>query len=220
MHVLLVNATMRRQSTYHMAQAFIQALPGSPEVQEVFLPRDLPAFCTGCGSCFTDGDGACPHHPYTERLWEQVRWADLLVFANPVYVFHVTGGLKNFFDHFGCHWMVHRPDPKLFTKQAAVLTAAAGGGMRSAEKDVLDSLHFWGVSHIYTCRVRTMAISWEEIPAGRREKLLAKAAALAKRVRRPGALRATPAGWARFRLMGKLVGGLSAYDKAYWKATF
>ena len=220
MRVLLINATMRQQSTYHMARAVLEGLPAVPEVREIFLPRDLPAFCTGCGNCFLKGEEACPHFQYTRPIWASILWADLLVFANPVYVYHVTGGLKNLLDHFGCHWMVHRPDPLMFKKQAVIVTAAAGAGMRSAEKDLLDTLPFWGVGNMVNCRVRTRAMSWNKIPAARQQKLLESARTLAKRVQEPGSVRQTPAGRMRFRVLGKLIGGLTPYDKAYWKKTF
>ena len=41
--------------------------------------------------------------------------------------------------------MVHRPNGKMFTKQALIITTAAGGGMRSTIRDIKDSMNFWGV---------------------------------------------------------------------------
>ena len=46
--------------------------------------------------------------------------------------------------------MVHRPNGKMFTKQALIITTAAGGGMRSTIRDIKDSMNFWGVGRLYT----------------------------------------------------------------------
>lgn len=36
--------------------------------------------------------------------------ADVVILASPVYVYHATGQMMAFLDHFGTRWMVHRPD--------------------------------------------------------------------------------------------------------------
>ena len=71
--------------------------------------------------------------------------ADLIILTSPVYVYHVTAPMKNFLDHQGHRWMVHRPRPEMFHKQAVCISTAAGAGMKSTNKDMQDSLFFWGV---------------------------------------------------------------------------
>lgn len=74
--------------------------------------------------------------------------ADVLIFTTPVYVYHCTGSMKAFLDHYGYRWMVHRPEQKMFTKQAVVISTAAGSGTKSANKDIADSMFFWGVQKL------------------------------------------------------------------------
>ena len=69
-----------------------------------------------------------------------------MIFTSPVYVYHCTGAMKSFLDHYGWRWMVHRPEEKIFSKQAVILSTAAGAGMKSANKDIKDSMFFWGIA--------------------------------------------------------------------------
>ena len=68
--------------------------------------------------------------------------ADILIFTSPVYVYHVTGSMKAFLDHYGYRWMVHRPEEKMFSKQVVCIATAAGAGMKSTIKDISDSMFF------------------------------------------------------------------------------
>lgn len=36
------------------------------------------------------------------------------------------GSMKAFLDHYGYRWMVHRPEEKMFRKQAVCISTAAG----------------------------------------------------------------------------------------------
>jgi multimeric flavodoxin WrbA len=78
--------------------------------------------------------------------------ADLIILASPVYVYHTTGAMKVFLDHYGYQWMVHRPRPEMFHKQGICISTAAGAGCRPASRDMADSLRFWGIPGIYAVR--------------------------------------------------------------------
>ena len=75
--------------------------------------------------------------------------ADVIILASPVYVYHVTGAMKAFLDHYGWRWMVHRPEEKMFQKQAVCISTAAGAGMKSTNRDMAHSTFFWGVAKTY-----------------------------------------------------------------------
>lgn len=53
--------------------------------------------------------------------------------------------MKAFLDHYGYRWMVHRPEESMFRKQGVCISTAAGAGLKSTNKDMADSLFFWGV---------------------------------------------------------------------------
>lgn len=98
-------------------------------------------------------------NPLTEALDE----ADVLIFESPVYVYHVTGSMKAFLDHYGYRWMLHRPEESMFHKQAVCISTAAGAGMKSTNKDMADSFFYWGVPKVYKYGVRVMATSYKDI---------------------------------------------------------
>ena len=47
--------------------------------------------------------------------------ADVIILASPVYVYHATGAMKAFLDHYGYRWMVHRPEESMFKKQGVCI---------------------------------------------------------------------------------------------------
>lgn len=97
--------------------------------------------------------------------------ADVLIFTTPVYVYHCTGSMKAFLDHYGYRWMVHRPEQKMFTKQAVVISTAAGSGTKSANKDIADSMFFWGVPKTYRYGVNVRATNYSGVTDELKRKL-------------------------------------------------
>ena len=71
--------------------------------------------------------------------------------------------MKALLDHYGWRWMVHRPEEKMFSKQAVILSTAAGAGMKSTNKDIRDSMFFWGIGRIYTYGAAVRAVSWNNV---------------------------------------------------------
>ena len=45
--------------------------------------------------------------------------------------------------------MVHSPEESMFKKQVSMHIKSAGAGMKSTNKDMMDSLFFWGVAKRY-----------------------------------------------------------------------
>ena len=119
------------------------------EVTEFFLPRDFDEPCLGCWTCFNKDLTHCPHYKKLKPLMDAMDEADVVILASPVYVYHATGQMMAFLDHFGTRWMVHRPDARAFQKQGVAIATAAGGGMASTTKDLYHSMFFWGYPRIY-----------------------------------------------------------------------
>lgn len=173
MNILMINGTMRKSSTYRIAKMFVERVTLSQDtVNELFLPKDMPEFCRGCGLCITQGAKKCPDYfIYLRRVTRLIDEADLLVFATPTYVYHATGQMKALLDHYGYRWMVHRPEGSMFRKQAVCFATAAGGGMKYALKDITDSLKWWGVGKIYTYGVAVRSMSWNEVDKPIKDKI-------------------------------------------------
>lgn len=186
MKIALIHGQDRKQTSYQMGRAFVSHFPNA-EISEFFAPRELDKFCRGCFTCLHERLDACPHaqtvRPFTKAMLE----ADLLVFTTPVYCQRMSAGLKNLFEHHFIWFMVHRPRPEMFHKKAAVLTCAAGMGMRNAVKDVKVNLMHWGISEIATVQFRSMATTWDEVAQTRKDALLRKIQQAAERINRSAA---------------------------------
>ena len=105
----------------------------------------------------------CPHYTEVNKIKESFLNSDLLIFSSPVYVYHTTGQMKALLDHFAYQWMIHRPNKEMFGKIALVISTAAGGGMKSANKDIEDSLLYWGIGRTFKYGKAVSAISWENV---------------------------------------------------------
>ena len=162
----------------------------------------------------------CPHYEKLKPITEAVDEADVIILASPVYVYHCTGSMKAWLDHYGWRWLVHRPEEKMFAKQAVVVSTAAGAGMRSANKDMRDSLSFWGVPKIYSIGAAVMETSWDRVKSSIKEKLERRTDRVAATIKSSGIK-------PRVSLKGRILftalrvvnrkGGNPA-DSAYWKA--
>lgn len=108
--------------------------------------------------------------------------SELLIFTSPVYVYHVTGQMKTFLDHFGFMWMAHQPHPAMFHKQALIITSAAGAGTKSTAKDIKDSLDFWGVAKTYSYGKNVAAVHWENISDQIKLDISKESSKLAKKI--------------------------------------
>lgn len=153
-------------------------------VTEFFLPRDFGSFCVGCNNCFMKDESLCPHHAKLKPITDAMDDADVLILTSPVYVYHATGAMKAFLDHYGYRWMVHRPEPAMFHKQAVCVATAAGAGMRSTLRDMQDSLFFWGVPKVYRIGKAVHAVSWDHVSEKQRRSYAKQADAIAKKILR------------------------------------
>lgn len=173
MKIVVINGTAVKGVTAYMKQLFLEKLSGTHEIIE-FYPKDFPPFCTGCKNCFSRGKAYCPHAHEVSVIWQAITKADLLVFAYPVYALRVPASIKSLLDHFCVHWMVHRPEPRLFEKTAVILTNSIGASNQAAQNDVRTSLSWMGVSRIYRCGAGMMGDIMVDHLSIKHQKMLTK----------------------------------------------
>lgn len=161
MKTVIIHGQNHKGSTYNIARQVADKIGG--EVKEFFLPKDFGEFCVGCSTCFLKDEKKCPHFEKLKPITKAMDDADVIILASPVYVYHATGSMKAFLDHYGWRWMVHRPDEKMFKKQGVCISTAAGAGMKSTNKDMADSLFFWGVAKIYKYGIAVAATDWNSV---------------------------------------------------------
>lgn len=182
MKVVIIHGQNHKGSTYNIARNLAKELDG--EITEFFLPRDFGEFCVGCTKCFMEDEAKCPHYAKLTPITKAIDEADVIILASPVYVYHATGPMKAFLDHYGYRWMVHRPYEGMFKKQAVVISTAAGAGMKSTNKDMKDSLFFWGVGKTYEIGVAIAATSWEQVKPKKRKAIDSKISSISGKIKK------------------------------------
>ena len=180
MKITVVHGQSHKGSTYYIARSLAERLNG--EITEIFLPKDFGEFCVGCSSCFVESEIKCPHYEKLSPVTNAIDEADVLIMASPVYVYHATGAMKALLDHYGWRWMVHRPEEKMFSKQAVCISTAAGAGMKSTNRDMADSAFWWGVAKVYTYGVAVAEISWERVSEQKKRRVEKKLSSLARKL--------------------------------------
>ena len=183
MNITVINGTEKHGVTYRLKEIFLAEFRNKAEITEYYLPKDCPSFCTGCVNCILKGESTCKAAEKIGKIEKSLLDADLIVMTSPAYVFHATGAMKAFLDHFAFRWMPHRPAPEMFGKRAVILTQCLGQGAKSAAKDIKHSLSWWGISKI---RVFTGALMgdviWEKLSEKKQAELTRKVKKLSQKI--------------------------------------
>ncbi|MBR1599142.1 MAG: flavodoxin family protein [Lachnospiraceae bacterium] len=216
MKTVIIHGQSHKGSTYHIAHQVAEKIGG--EIAEFFLPRDFGEFCVGCNTCFNVSEIKCPHYDKLKPLTDAMDTADVIILASPVYVYHATGAMKAFLDHYGYRWMVHSPEGSMFKKQGVCICTAAGAGLKSTIKDMADSLFFWGVAKIYRYGNGVAAVNWDGVSDKKKNAIDKKTTAIANKIKsrsnnvKPGFK--TKAFFFMMHLMQK--NGFNPRDVEYW----
>lgn len=185
MKITVINGTEKQGVTYHIKELFLAAFKEKADITEYYLPKDCPHFCSGCTNCLLRGAHTCRDADKINVLEKSLLEADLLVMTSPAYVFHATGAMKAFLDHFAYRWMPHRPAPEMFTKRAVIITQCLGAGAKSAAKDIRHSLSWWGISEIGIFTGALMSdIVWDKLPEHKQAELTRKIEKLSQKFAR------------------------------------
>lgn len=182
MNITVINGTEKHGVTYRLKEMFLAGLKNKANITEYYLPKDCPGFCNGCISCMVKGEHTCKDAEYIGRIEKSLLEADLIVMTSPAYVFHTTGAMKAFLDHFAYRWLPHRPAPEMFGKRAVILTQCLGAGSRSAAKDIKHSLSWWGISKIGIFTGALMGdIVWDKLTEKKQAELTRKVRKLSQK---------------------------------------
>jgi multimeric flavodoxin WrbA len=114
---------------------------GEPlELELVHLAQTDIRPCAGCRICFDKGETACPLKDDLLSIKAQMKSADGIVLAGPVYVNDVNGVMKNWIDRMA--HVCHRPE---FAGKTALLIATTGGTpVKHALRTMEVALWTWG----------------------------------------------------------------------------
>lgn len=132
MEIVVLNGSPRRGgNTDALVGAF---LAGAMESGNGVIVLNVTDFevrpCIGCNRCFKSEEHRCWQDDHTEFIINQLRHADMLVVASPVYFYSISAQLKALIDR------LHNPVRDTFKiKQIALLCAAA-----SSKPQVFDAI--------------------------------------------------------------------------------
>jgi len=215
MKIAVIHGQSHKGSTYNLAKQLCDSLQG--EVSEFFLPKDFDGVCRGCAACFERED-KCPDYEKLRPITEAMDSADVIIFTSPVYVMHATGSMKSFLDHYGYRFMVHRPEEKMFSKQAVCIATAAGAGMKSTIRDMADSAFFWGIARTHELGIAVQETRWEMVKPRIKKRISKKTKSLARKIsKKVGKARPGIKTKGFFKIMSMMQkNGFNPPDKAYW----
>ncbi len=101
MRVLVVNGSPNgeRGNTAILTHAFLEgATEAGAESKTIYLKDKQINHCVGCFSCWFRTPGTCVHQDDMPALLDEMRQSDLIVYATPLYVYTVSGFMKDFLD--------------------------------------------------------------------------------------------------------------------------
>ncbi len=101
MEALIVYGSPRhkKSASYHIGQNFANGLRrAGVQVEEIMLSKQKINHCMGCFTCWTKTPGKCIHNDDMVNNLPKLQKANLIVFSIPLYIYNVTGLLKNFLD--------------------------------------------------------------------------------------------------------------------------
>ena len=181
MKIVIIHGQSHKGSTYHVARMLAEKIDG--EIKEFFLPRDFGELCVGCTKCFMESEQKCPHYEKLKPLTDAMDESDVIILASPVYVYHATGAMKSFLDHYGYRWMIHSPEESMFKKQGVCISTAAGAGTKSTNKDMMDSLLYWGVAKRYSLGFNVASCTWNGVKGEKKQAIDKATSSLAAKIR-------------------------------------
>lgn len=101
MKILAINGSPRgaKGNTERILQSFLEgAREAGAETEVVYLKGKEIKHCLGCFTCWTKTPGVCVHKDDMPELLDKMRQADIVVFATPLYVYTISGLMKDFMD--------------------------------------------------------------------------------------------------------------------------
>jgi multimeric flavodoxin WrbA len=101
MKAVVVEASPKREgNSVTLAKEFINGLRenSGAEVTELYLEAMDIKFCRGCWSCLKMGEPGCVIKDDMTTTYPKLNEADVIVFATPIYWWHINAQMKKFID--------------------------------------------------------------------------------------------------------------------------
>ncbi|MCR4818897.1 MAG: flavodoxin family protein [Fretibacterium sp.] len=146
MKILILNGSPRKQNTAAMADAFKEgAESAGNEVRLLHAGRMKIGGCLGCEYCHGKGEGQCIQKDDMGQVIDAYKWADMIVFASPIYYSEMTSQL---------HAAIQRVYSigKPAAAKAALLLSTKSGHTEAAEAYFNQLTAFLGMENCGVCK--------------------------------------------------------------------
>lgn len=119
--IVFAGSARKGGNTELLAKAFAEGAGLRHEVEMISVSDVEVGPCIGCNTCFEREDGSCFQKDDMAVIYEKMKWADIAVFASPVYFYGISAQLKALVDRF------HTPMRNTFNirKLGLILVGAA-----------------------------------------------------------------------------------------------
>ena len=127
--ILAICGSPRKGNTYKVLKS-IKATYPNIDIRIMRLSKMKLKSCEGNYNCVHDGEEHCPLKDDRDKIIEQMRAADGVIFASPVYMNFISALMKKLFERIG--YLSHRPC--FYDKYAMVLSVCKGFGTKPANE--------------------------------------------------------------------------------------
>ncbi|MDD6269684.1 MAG: flavodoxin family protein [Oscillospiraceae bacterium] len=119
--VVLSGSPRKGGNTDLLVQAFAEGAGINNEVEIISVTDHKVGPCIGCNSCFNRSGNSCFQNDDMTKIYEKLKYADVIVTASPVYFYGISAQLKAVIDR------LHTPLRNEFAvkKLALILVGAA-----------------------------------------------------------------------------------------------
>lgn len=146
MKIVILNGSPRNENTAAMADAFkAGAEESGNEVQVLHVGRMKIGGCLGCEYCHTKGGGTCIQKDDMGQVIDAYKWADMVVFASPIYYSAMTAQMHAAIQRMYC---IGKPA----ATKAALLLSTASGQTDAAEAYFKQLTAFMGMESCGVCK--------------------------------------------------------------------
>ncbi len=89
----------KKAASYRIGHRFAEGLErAGVDVDEIILSKQTIKHCIGCYTCWTKTPGKCIHKDDMAENLPKLQKANLVVYTTPLYIYSVTGIMKDFMD--------------------------------------------------------------------------------------------------------------------------
>ena len=139
MKITVLMGSPRKKDGYTVCKKIEESIATNSEItfNYIHLKDYIIEECKGCGLCFRKGEDFCPIKDDINKIIEQLKESDGIIFVAPVYACQIPGSFKKVIDRMA--YLFHRPE--LIGKPALTIVTTDGGGI----KPTLDYLRLTAV---------------------------------------------------------------------------